>query len=140
MHSLSSWVSDLAYSQTISRASRFSISHCNSTKSLCAQDYTSWFILTCNFWSALVDIRVNTSWIWLNSFEGVYPTISSIYSILGVIWNVVFGCGSEWIGYHSSSSTLSIICGVDGSGPLLLLVFCTSPICLRSCHMSASSS
>jgi hypothetical protein len=125
MRSLSSWISYLSYSYTISIASLFYVSHCNSTKSLCARDCTSWFMLTRNLCRDLVGIYGNTIWICLKSFRGVCPTISSIRIILGVIWNVVFRCDNEWTGYHSYSSSISSICGVDGYVPC---VACCLPV------------
>jgi hypothetical protein len=91
-------------------------------KSLLVRDCTSWFTLTCNLCSALDGILVNTIWIWLKSFKGVCPTISSMRSILGFMWNVTCGCIIAWTDSHSSSCTLPSICGVDGLIPLLFVV------------------
>jgi hypothetical protein len=83
-------------------------------------------MLTCNLFSALVGIHVNTSWIWLKYFMGVHPIISSIHSILGVMWNVAFECGSGWTGSHSFTSILSSVYDVDEYVLMLLDVVCDS--------------
>jgi hypothetical protein len=139
MRSLSSWVSDLSFSYTISSASHFFVACFNSVKSLCVQDYTSWFTLTCNLCSALDGILVNTSCICLKSFKGVYPTISSMHNILGLMWNVTCGSNISWTDSHSYFFTLPSICNVDGLIPLLLVVS-PSPICLIRCRISSNSS
>jgi hypothetical protein len=96
-------------------------------------------MLTCNLCNSLDGILVNTSWIWLKSFKGVCPTISSMHNILGLIWNVTCGYNIPWIDCHSSSCTLPYVYSDDGLIPLLLVVG-PFPICLMSCRMYAKSS
>jgi hypothetical protein len=95
---LSSWVSNLSFSHNISNVSHFFVACFNLTKSEHARYYTSWFMITCNLCRALDGICDNTNWIWLKSFKGVCPMISSMRNILGVMWNVAFDCSIVWTG------------------------------------------
>jgi hypothetical protein len=129
----------LAFSYSFSSASRCFVSLYSSTKFLCARDCISSSPLICNLCSALDGIYVRTNWMWSKSFSGVCPTISSIHSMLGFMWTIVFACGIWRVGSLSLTYTLLLVCVVNGSMPLLLLSLWASPSVLRSYPISASS-
>jgi hypothetical protein len=57
--------------------------------------------------------------------RGVFPTISSMRNILGVMWNFSLGCSIVCSVSRSPYSSLSLAYDADGPIPMLLPAACT---------------
>jgi len=134
----SSFFSILTFSSTNSNSSLLSFVYCNFNVSMCVHDCTFCKTLTFSLYNALVGIWVITNWIWAKYFNGVWPTISSMHNMLGVMWNVELDCVVFWILSYSLDPTSAPICGADGIVSMPLMALCFSLSCWRSCLMSSN--